>query len=268
MIKKFLLFSILAALSLPLNAVVIRHDIEKENYLATKRPQALVNMPYDGHGLLIAPSWIVTVGHLIFEDYRGRSITIANQDYEIDYVVVHPDYSKPAKGLFTGHSGPSQAYLKANHDIALIKLKKPVINAKALDLYRAKDEKDKVVTFYGKGNTGTGLTGQIQKTRGVLRKAQNRIIAAEDQWLTYQFEKGEQALLLEGIQGDGDSGGPVIIEENGLRYLAGLASWDVYDGDISDFRGGLYGMQASVVRISYYIDWIEEVMHLQTQNIR
>jgi hypothetical protein len=260
MFKYIVLFGVLIVFAAPLDAVVIRHDVSKERYIATERPDALVNMLYDGHGLLIAPEWVITVGHLIFDDYRGEELEIGGKKYRIDHVILHEGYSRPPKGIFSGYSGPSQAYLRANHDVALIKLNKAVDNVKPIPLYRANDEQGSIVTLIGKGNTGNGVTGQKQKTRGTLRLAHNQLTAAKDQWLTYRFDQGEEALPLEGIQGDGDSGGPVIIEKDGTAYLAGLASWDVYDGDIADFQGGLYGMSASVVRISYYVDWIEKVM--------
>jgi len=254
---------LLAALFLPSfssQAVVIRHDVSKDKYLVGDAHPAFVEMRHQGHGMLISPEWVVTAAHVIFYDYRGKTISIGGKDREIDFVIFHQGFSKPVKGLFTGHSGPSQAYLRANHDIALVKLKRPVENIAPIPLYRSSDEKGEIVTFFGRGNTGDGITGQIEKTRGNLRRAQNTLIAASDQWLTYQFDRGENALPLEGFQGDGDSGGPAIIRKSGVDYLAGLASWGVYDGDISDFKGSLYGMKASLIRISHYAGWIEDVM--------
>jgi hypothetical protein len=260
MLKYIVLLSFVWLNSVSVNAVVIRHDISKEKYIVTEGLEALVNMPYDGHGLLIAPEWIVTVGHLIFQDYQGKELEVGGKKYTIDHVIFHDGYSRPPKGIFSGYSGPSQNYLRTNHDIALIKLSKPVVGVKPISLYGSNNEVGAIVTLIGKGNTGDGLTGQQAKTKGTLRKAENKITVAENQWLSYRFDRGEQALPLEGIQGDGDSGGPVLIEQDGKVYLAGLASWDVYDGDISEFQGGLYGMSASVVRISYYISWINDVM--------
>jgi len=259
MIKHITLLSFILVFAVRLEAIVTRHDVSKEQYIAKLHPDYLINMPDDGHGVLIDAHWIVTVGHLIFDDYRGMTLKVGKHHYEIERVILHPNYSKPPKGIFSGHSAPSQEYLKANHDVALIKLTEPVIDVVPIKLYPYRDELGKVITLLGKGNTGNGLTGQKLNTKGTLRQAQNVISTVQEQWLIYNFDEGENALLLEGIQGDGDSGGPVIIEYDGVEYLAGLASWDVYEGNIEDFQGGLYGMSAAVVRMSYYSAWIDEV---------
>lgn len=248
------------ACAAPVQSIVIRHDVDKNLYLTTEAPEALVDMRHQGHGMLIAPEWVVTAAHTVFYDYKGKTITVGGREREIEAVIFHPGYSKPAKGLFTGDSAPSQAYLRANHDIVLIKLKTPVADVAPIKIYPAADEAGKHVKLYGKGNTGTGETGQIAKTGGTLRWGENILTEAKDQWLTYKFDKGGDALPFEGMQGDGDSGGPALIEIDGVQYVAGLASWDVYEGDIADFKGSLYGMEASVVRLSYYQSWIEDVM--------
>lgn len=241
-------------------AIVLRHDVPIEKYVARHTLPALVDMRHQGHGVLIDPQWVVTAAHIVFYDYQDKTIMIGDVEREIAYVIFHPGYSKPTDGLFTGDSGPSQAYLRANHDIALIKLKDPIQDLVPMELYRASDENGQRITLFGAGNTGSGITGQQADTRGTLRRAENTLIESNGQWLTYQFDQGQRALPLEGFQGDGDSGGPAIIHQDGVARLAGLVSWDVYDGDITEFKGGIYGMKGSLVRISYYKDWIEDVM--------
>lgn len=259
----FKLTSFLAALALaalPVSSVVIRHDVSAEKYLIEKGHPALVEMRHQGHGMLIAPEWVVTAAHVVFYDYKGKTITVGGKEREIEAVIFHEGYAKPPKGIFKGYSGPSQAYLRGNHDLALIKLKEAVEDVTPIKLYSGSDEVGQRITLQGRGNTGTGITGQIAKSRGVLRQAQNSLSDADSQWLHYQFNKGADALALEGFQGDGDSGGPAIIHKEGTAYLAGLASWDVYDGQIEDFKGSLYGMEAALVRLSYYQGWIKDVM--------
>ena len=58
----------------------------------------------------------------------------------------------------------------------------------------------------------------------------------------------------------GDSGGASVIIENGKAYLVGLSSWQVWRGDIANFKGGLYGTTAYQVRVSNYRGWIESVL--------
>ena len=246
--------------SVSAQAVVVRHDVAAETYKAVERPEALFDMRHQGHGVLVAPQWVVTAAHLIFYDYRGKTITLGDEEYEVEHVIFHDGYSKPEKGLFSGYSGPSQDYLRNNHDIALVKLKKPVQGVVPAEIYQGNGEAGSRLDLYGKGNTGTGLTGQLAKSGGeTLRHATNIVDSADRQWLYYDFDQGNAALDKEGIQGDGDSGGPAFAEIDGQRQLIGLVSWDVYDGEIADFKGGLYGMAGALVRLSYYKDWIKDV---------
>lgn len=260
MIRGPFLASLLILLSTPSMAIVGRHDVAEESYLADEVPPALVDMRHMGHGVLIAPRWVVTAAHLIFYDYRGKTITVGGTEREIAFVIFHPGYSKPSGGLFTGDSGPGQAYLRANHDVALVKLKEAVTDVPPLRIYEADDEVGQVFTFFGRGNTGNGLTGQVAKSGGALRSAQNRFTKELGHWLIYRFDQGDEALPREGMQADGDSGGPAVLRRGEEEYVAGLVSWDVYDGDIAEFKGGLYGMEGAMIRLSYYVEWIEEVM--------
>ncbi len=252
----------------PANAVVIRHDKTDDAYTLEQGPRALADMRHEGHGVLIAPQWVATVAHTVFYDYRGKTITLGNVAYEIEAVIFHPGYTKPAEGLFTGHSSPSQAYLRSNHDIALVKLKQPVIGVEPATLYRSDQEADQEFAFFGKGKTGTGLTGQIDgPARGVLRRATNTVDSAQNQWLYYDFDKGNEGLPNEGMQGAGDSGGAVFARVDGQEQVIGLVSWNLYDGDIADFKGGLYGMSGALVRLSYYANWIDDVQGWSTDKL-
>lgn len=251
---------IFAWVSVSAEAIVIRHDVEPKNYAVDMAHAALVDMRHEGHGMLIAPQWVVTAAHTVFYDYKGHTIEVGGTEREIDYVIFHRGYSKPPEGIFEGDAAPSQAYLRANHDIALIKLKEPVEAIAPIKLYSGENQQGAIVTLYGKGNTGDGITGQLKNTKGTLRSAQNTVIEVRDQWLHYQFNQGPEALPLEGFQGNGDSGGPAILQVDGVDYLAGLASWAVYEGDLANFKGSIYGMKASLVRLSYYQEWIDDVM--------
>lgn len=64
--KGFLLLTLLLAASSTAHAIVIRHDVDDAQYRvpATEFP-ALVDMPGEGHGALIAPQWVVTAAHTL-----------------------------------------------------------------------------------------------------------------------------------------------------------------------------------------------------------
>jgi Trypsin len=249
----------------PTNAVVIRHDVAAVKYLATPNGlPALVDLPHEGHGILIAPQWVVTVAHTVFYDYRGKSILVGDTLYTISHVIFQPGQRPLPEAGFSGDSAPLMAYLHGNNDIALIKLEKPVKGVQFLEIYRGREELGKQVRLFGKGRTGDGLAGEdAASRRGILRMGENQISAVQGNWLVYRFDAPSKgALPLEAMQGGGDSGGAVLITVGGKVYLAGLPSWQRYEGDLKDFKGGLYGADAYQVRLSSYAAWIDEIRSL------
>ena len=93
--------------------------------------------------------------------------------------------------------------------------------------------------------------------RTELRHGFNKVTSAHDRWFCYQFDKGTSALPLEAIGGDGDSGGPALLEVDGEWVLAGMMSWKLSDGDFRTANQGRYGQTNCNVRISYHRLWIE-----------
>ena len=176
-------------------------------------------------------------------------------------VIVHPGFRIPPKELESGDAARLMAFKIVTDDIALIKLAKPVDNVEPVALYRGSDEGGRVVKIYGKGATGNGLTGQDPHAphRGNLRRAYNYIISADARWIAYRFDSGPEAHPLEGMLGDGDSGGPVLIEDGGSWKLAGLASWKFAEGNLSNFHPGVYGQISYQVRLSHYAGWIDAI---------
>lgn len=255
---KFLITLFLIFFSHCCSAVVKRHDIPPENYLIDKTPEYLVDMPHEGQGVLIHPQWIVTVAHTIFYDYVGKELIVGSKAYEIESVHIHPDYAKPNKNLLKGDLAPLMSLFESRSDIALIKLSSTVIGVEPIKIYQGKHEKGKKITVYGKGATGNGLTGEDSNTKSlrIMNQFQNVVETAKGNWLAFTFDKPENALPLEGMHGSGDSGGASVIFEQGVPFLAGLSSWQMAHGDISTFKGGLYGTTAYQVRLSNYHAWI------------
>jgi len=258
--KKIILLTMLVSLSLPCFSIVIKHDVAEDKYLAKKVPEYLIDMPGEGHGVLIKPNWIVTVAHLIFSDYTGKEILVKGKKYKIEKVIVHDNAKKPDSSLFEGDAKPLMDFMKSTSDIALIKLTESVSHVQPIPLYLGSDEKGKVITAFGRGSTGNGESGSIFETKRkkILRTMSNRIEIAQDNWISITLDKGHNALELEGIDGSGDSGGPLIIDKNGKQYLAGLFSWDYVEGDLKSFKHGLYGGKSYQVRLSTYAKWINQ----------
>jgi len=251
--------------SIDCNAVLKRHDIPSENYVIEKAPEYLIDMPHEGHGVLINSQWIVTVAHTIFYDYTGKDLLIGSKTYEIESVHVHPNYSKPNQDLLKGDLAPLMSFFKARSDIALIKLTSTVSGVAPINIYAGKSEKGQKITVYGKGATGNGLAGEDLETKPlrITNQFQNIVESAEGNWVTFIFDEPANALALEGMHGSGDSGGASVVYQQGVPVLVGLSSWQLGHGDISTFKGGLYGTTAYQVRVSNYSDWILSVLGSQ-----
>lgn len=240
-IMRIILPILLFISSLPASAIVIRHDVNDKKYLADPTDFApLATLYMDGaHGTLIKPDWIVTAAHATFCISSGSYILLNNGHHKVERVFIHKEY-QPGK----------------SHDIALIKLVKPINDVKPANVYEQTDELGKITWFIGVGGSGNGLTGQIVDNvanSGVLRKAQNKVEQAEGVLLKFKFDRADAALPLEGVSGSGDSGGPAYFTMDGTHYLLGVSS-RVEGGDI-----GKYSVTEVYSRVSFFKPWIEKI---------
>ncbi|MBO9662695.1 trypsin-like serine protease [Dokdonella sp.] len=245
-------------------AIVIRDDVDDAAYRvpASELP-ALADLPGEGHGVLIAPQWIVTAAHAV-GGHEPEKITVAGTARKVERVVVHPGYKQLPQTLVDQAIRDGDAtgvidFLAASDDVALIELAAPATDVAPVPLYKGGDELGRTVELVGKGATGTGARGHDPQAphRTELRRAFNRITRADERWICYLFDKPPAALPLEGMLGNGDSGGPVLIEVDGRRQLAGLASWKILQGNPVTVRPGAYGQSGCNVRLSRYAGWIE-----------
>ena len=244
------------------SSIVVRDDVSDSQFRDKHRPEYLIDMPHEGHGVLIKSNWILTVAHEIFYDYTGKSINVSGVQYEIEKIIIHPKYQKIPKTLFKGSSLPLMAFNLKNDDLALLKLKKPVKTTTPIALYSLSNEQGKSIEIFGNGATGNGLTGQILETKNdkILRYCKNTILGANGNWLIYKFDTPSSAVALEGMHGSGDSGGPSVIYLGNTPYLAGLSAWQYIEGEMGDLTEGLYGTVAYQVRVSKYTNWINETI--------
>ena len=255
-----LVFATLIAAHTDSAAIVIRHDVDESNHLVpVPGPGYLVDLPHEGHAVLVSDRWLVTVAHTIFYDYSGHDLSIGGETYAISRVVVHPDFRDPPVRALEGDSKPLMQLLSDRSDIALIELADRVSGVEPMALYRGNSERGMRVEIFGRGSTGTGVVGEVAATKAdrTLRRCENIISQASERWLAYEFDPPVSALLLEGMHGSGDSGGAAVAVVDGQRYLIGLSSWQYYEGDLEDFVGGLYGAVAFQVRVSAFSEWID-----------
>lgn len=267
------------AVSSAVGAVVIRADVDEAKYRAPASAfPALVDMPGEGHGVLIAPQWVVTAAHAAPMQMQGMEddVSINGVARKVKRVITHPGYKKLPDQLIkevlaTGDLTKLHTFLDSSDDIALIELTSPVTDVTPVPLYRGNKEVGVTAELVGKGATGNGTKGQDSHSshRTVLRHAFNVIIGNDARYVWYRFDEPPSALPLEGITGSGDSGGPLFIGDEASRQLVGLASWSKYPPGHPFLKTwtpdrplveGLYGEIVHAVRISSYIPWIEGVI--------
>lgn len=262
---KVVLGLLLLILSASAHAIVVRSDVTEDAYrVASNTFLPLADLPGEGHGVLIAPQWLIAAAHAVNPQLPAQ-VEIAGETYTVQRVVTHPGYKPlpPALAEAAVASGDLTAlmdFLKTSDDVALLQLSKPVEHVVPALLYRGGDELGRRLHQYGKGATGRGDVGEIPDSphRTALRRSENVVSAADARWLSYAFDAPGRALPLEGMTGSGDSGGPLLIQEAGQWKLAGIASWRYLRSGLSHVAR--YGDSGYAVRISRYTAWIERVI--------
>lgn len=247
-------------------AIVIRDDVDEADYrVKASKFAALVDMPGEGHGVLIAPQWVVTAAHAIAWQSEIKAVTIKGVARDVERIEMHEGYRRPPQELLDQALSSwdwtlFRSALASSDDIALVKLAEPVKDVSPVAIHAREDEFGQTVTVFGKGATGDGAKGYefSDPHRTELRRAENKITSAHGRWLCYVFDAGADALPLEGGSGSGDSGGPVLIKSGKKWSVAGLTSW--VDPQSSGRTPGRYGQVSCNVRLTHYRDWIDGVM--------
>jgi len=132
-------------------AIVKRHDVNGNKCdVKDNLPQYLIDMPGEGHAVLISEQWMLTVGHVIFGDYRGVDFDVSGVKNKISDVIFHPNFIKVPADFDYSNTEELKSLLSTRSDIALIKLEYPVKHLKPIALYGKNDEQGKIVEIFGK----------------------------------------------------------------------------------------------------------------------
>ena len=254
----FALFATLLGMS-QAQAIIIRHDQPDSNYVvyAQQYPQLFyLHTRFNNKicvATLISEQWAITAGHCTEQTPMGEVIraggiypvTIDGAEFAVTELVLHPAYKHPRQVEAV--------------DLALIKLDRPS-GITPISLYREKDERDKVVTFLGWGFTGEGTKGGTGND-GKMRRAQNTVMNA-GKWLEFIFDdprdNNSTALLLEGVPGLGDSGGPALFETPDGLLLMGVALGEINNPLAA--KQGVYGSISLYERVSTYYSWVFQII--------
>lgn len=261
-----------ACVTLPAQAIIMRHDVEDARYRAfgERHREVLVQlglrasddgapMLYNGMGTLVAPNWVVTAAHAaeVIKNNpppNGAShfVFLKSRGYAVAEVILHPDYNPET----------------AANDIALIRLARDVRDPHPACLYEGSDEVGRVLELAGSGIQGTGVTGPAENPDGALRGSTVRVSGEEGSAIIWRFNApGDPGVTdLEGISGPGDSGGPALIETPAGFCIAGVSSSQriqVQPDQPPENQAsgeGRYGVVEVYARVSHFLPWIRATM--------
>jgi hypothetical protein len=232
--------------SISAQSIVIRHDRHDALYIAYgARFRAVGQVSRGGEGVLISPQWVLSAAH-VGESLGpfARYVVFGDERYEIQKVVFHPEWV-------------SRGGIASGRDIALLKLDRPVKGIEPVALYAKDDEVGKVVTFVGRGLTGTGVTGPVRDLGRALRGATNKVDTVNETSIQMVFDAPPSGTDLEGISGPGDSGGPALLEVGGKLYTLGVSSTNSGRREEEHCK---YGTTETYTRVSTSREWIEKVV--------
>jgi hypothetical protein len=243
-----LLCAVVASTSAP--AVVIRHDRDDDAHRRAAEGLTCVVEIGRGHGVLVAPSWILTgAGVVAGTSPLTGSAKIDGIPYAIRRIVFHPDW-RGAIGEGERDRDPA--------DLALVELARPLEGARTAPPYDGRDETGAAVTVVGAGLTGNGETGPERSSRQPLRAATNTVARADSAWLWVDFDPPLRATDLEGIAGPGDEGGPLLWRDGDRLRVMGVFAFNRHEA--LGLPACTYGTSDAYVRVSSHLDWIRAVL--------
>ena len=204
-----------------------------------------LNAQFRGSCVVIDEYHILTAAHVVHNSIT-QHVIYKNEAYPCSIVAVHGDYKSGVMG---------------KNDIAIARLQRPIKLDFYPELYKDKDEVDKVCGLSGFGHHGDFNSGWIMSTFDNQRRAGSNIIdGVSKNVLQYSVHSGDKTEL-EFLICPGDSGGGLFID----KKLAGIHSYV----SATDGKGDSdYGDIGCSTRVSDYVEWIEKVKTVLSEAIK
>ncbi len=236
--------------------MIIRHDRSDRESLVDpcKWPAITSSLGGQGAASLIAPRWLLTAAHVArrLPTDRHTFVELREKRYGVARVILHPAW-------VGAWEEEDEDAIGDTVDLAVVELEIPVEDVHPFELYTDSLERGQEMILLGAGQYGNGREG-VRGSDRQLRRVTNIVDDADDYWLKYRFDAPPDGTRLEGVCGNGDSGGPALIRHGSELLLAGISSWQHQGGKPL----GLYGCVEHYARVSRYAAWIRETTNLGT----
>ncbi|XP_054266001.1 trypsin-1-like [Macrosteles quadrilineatus] len=213
----------------------------------------LYNGQFHCGGSLLNQDYVLTAAHCV-RNLKRTKIRVILGDYDMTSTSDAPAKMRMVSSIVRHRNFDVNSY---NHDIALLRLRKPVNYTKNIrPVCLPSTEMDlsgKTGTVVGWGRTSEGgalAPVQQQVSVPILSLSECRSLKYRPSRITSNMVCAGKGM---GDSCQGDSGGPLLVDTGGDKYtIAGIVSWGVGCG-----REGYPGVYT---RVSRYYEWITNSM--------